>query len=60
MIFTLRAPVPLPGAFALADLVRVHVNPSGHLALIAPAFGANPVELTILYGRKHLSTRSHA
>jgi hypothetical protein len=60
MIFTLRAPVPLPRALAVTDFARVHMNPSGHLALIAPAFGANPVELTILYGSKHLSTRSRA
>jgi hypothetical protein len=57
---TLRAPVLLTGPLTVTDFVRVHMNPSGHLTLIAPALGANPVELTILYGGEHLSTRSHA
>jgi len=60
MVLAPWTPILLPRAFALAYLVRVHMNPGGHLTLIAPAFGADPVELTILYGSKHLSTRSHA
>jgi len=59
MVLAFRTPVPLPRAFALADFVRVHMNPAGHLTVIAPASGAHPVEFVVLR-RQHLSIRSHA
>ena len=53
-------PVLLPGPLAIADFVRVHANPSGHLTLVTPAFGANPIRLASLECGRHLSTRSRA
>jgi hypothetical protein len=60
MVRALRTPILLAWPLAVADLVRVHVNPGRHLAVVAAAFGTDPIEVVFVGRRCHLSIHSRA